>query len=297
MNNLFDPPIPNVSLVVWLRDLAPGFQEFVRGVRRILLETLEQLQISECFTEYEKRQLHSTILGLEGIWLGEKLFNFNFLNNDGKLRAMNIEGLLEFLACLSRARSPLLTVRFGGFARGSCNCRGEDLRPWDCNGPSGWHTFAKSPYEFSFVLSRGKVFVVGWPVVSEDEITSFPHCLYGLRRTVEEFGYLEKCHFQHKPHWKNDHIHYSVGTVRGISNVHQTTLETIMWDYLGTLEEVTVQIHASDLRMVLYKDATLKDIADEVPLEHAESRPGVVAAMYNRIPHTGLRASHGSVSR
>jgi len=269
-------------MVVFLKDLRDRlFQQFLTEVRSQFWLTLHQLEISHLFTPYKEDQFHATILGLEGIRLGPNLINFNFLNNNGSMRAMNVEGLLEFLGCLDQARSPLFTIRVGGFPRSACTCTGVELRDWSCP-DSEFHVFGRSAYQASFFVSGEPVMVTGWPVTSRADDATFPRGLYGLRRAAEEFGFLDKVHISEKPDWKDDDWHFRLGTLKVISPAQRGALEETMRDHLAA-RRVIVDIHAADVNIVLYEQRDLSRILQEVPLLKAIQCPNLVCAMYGHV--------------
>jgi hypothetical protein len=170
------PPADNITMVALhgSNDSRPDLTELVAVTTEKIRSVVAELGLPDgFFRAYEDYQIHATIIGMEVVKIGDELFNANFLNNNGVLRTIHPRGLLALLEDIgtSRDHSPLFTLRFGGFRKSYCKCRGVDLLDWACiSSDSEFHSFERSAYEGSFYAFRGgPVVLTGWPIIGPNQ--------------------------------------------------------------------------------------------------------------------------------
>ena len=218
---------------------------------------------------------------MEGIRVNSELFNYSFLHHFGEYRRMNVERLLKLLSRLPES-NPWLRIRFGDFAQTTCTCPHLERKKWPCRSGGEFHAFGFAPRQMSFFLSGAKAFLVGWPIAPNDP-NHFPHTLYDFRCQVERYGFCEKCH-NGTIGWRNDHFHISLGRLGDSSDEKREDLKDAMWEYLHTVGQKFVEVHASKLKIVLYEDEDFTKTQQPVPLRQAIQNPQVVKKMYGWIP-------------
>jgi len=269
-------PKSNVTLVAFLGDNKP------RILNDILDEIFDLLpKDPNEFVTYKKEQIHATIIGMEAVVIGGKLYNANFLNKNGQLRKMNVKGLFEIIQAIAMSRDPLFTIRFGGFTKGQCTCTGFDLQDWDCKtSNSEFHSYGRSAYEGSFyAFSPGPAMLTGWPVVVNKDLSKFPRYLYGFRRAAEESGYLDSYHSNDKPHWKDDDCYIRLGTFGALPATKNNSIVQNVRDFLSQRKPATVDIGLQDLSIVCYKDTSLTN-KRYWPLVDVLGNPNFVESLY-----------------
>ena len=151
-----------------------GYGSKPRAFEDLITELQDRLasQLGCAFRSYALPQVHSTIVGLEGIREADQILNLNFMRLRGERRAM---ALGRALAVLDGQALPL-RIRIGGFAAARSY-------PFTSRG--------KHPYARSFALQGSQAVVIGWPASG----SAFPLALEDLRRSfARDANVLHKYH-------------------------------------------------------------------------------------------------------
>lgn len=281
--NVIATPEQNVTLVAFRGDRKPD------QLNKLLAATLRQIEMalediglpSIAFDSYGMDQMHATVLGLELIKLGDRIFTANFLNNNGVLREMQPDLLVELCRSVADSRNPLFTIRFGGFRKAHCSCTSFDLFEWDCpTGKSEFHAFNRSAYEGTlYAFSPGPVMLTGWPIRLNDH-ANFTRQVYGFRRAAENCGFLDKYHSTEKPYWKDDDFYLRLGTFSLFpSNSLDSIVEKVR-DFLAAMPPVCVDVSIEHVSFVYYRKPNLKDVIREIPLVDVLGDPTLIRSLF-----------------
>jgi len=181
-----------LTLVSHYGEKTPAIIRFVGELQSTLSERLHS-----AFHPYDIRQVHGTLVGLEGACVreDEEVFNRNFEESRGEPRVIDWEGLLAFVRHPS---FPRLQIRLGGYRSH------EDY---------GFTSRSEHPYVRGFSIQRGIAVVMGWPFAGEQ----YSNELDELRRSFQQFGVLHKWHRSH------DDVDNDFFLVLGTVNAMETT--------------------------------------------------------------------------
>lgn len=290
------PPSDNITMIAFRgdKDRYGDLTRVIDATREKIRETITDLSIPDgFFIPYTSEQIHATIIGMEVIKISGELYNANFLNNDGRLRKIEPRRLLALMDAIRKAKgqNTFLTIRFGGFRKAYCKCEGFDLLAWNCpTGGSEFHGFNRSAYEGSFyAFSGGPVVLTGWPVKNAKEKSTFNRELFGLRRAVDEFGFLDKYHLQEKPHWKDDDFFIRLGSFKTIDQHLMPRFQSLierLRDFLCLQGAVTVDVPVDAISIVYYDNSSLDrlkndDQRNEISLPDAINNLSLVDDLYD----------------
>lgn len=265
----------------------PSLQGLLSDVREALTTALRP-ELSPTFEAYQQSQVHATLIGMEAIVLHRLLYGHWFSRNrSGARRLIEVARLHEIVRRVAR-RTPMFTIRFGGFAKAQCTCVGGSSRGWRCpTSAAEFHSCDRSAYEGSFyAYSPGPVMLTGWPVQAPDASDAFPHLLYDFRLAAESAGFLDKYHSDDSPHWMDDDCYLKLGAFRErIASDELRGVEEALREFLRARPPVTVDIAVEDISVVLYSDPSLKGetIVERVPLREFIEDPKKVEMLYARL--------------
>lgn len=220
----------NVTMVACYGDKPPRLARFIETAQARLGASLPS------FVPYDIRQVHGTIIGLEGSRLRESdcLVNANYLALRGQRRNMDLARAFDLLR-----RSPGLPLRIqiGGFL------------------PSAQPPFlsrGQHPYERSFSISGEMAVGMGWP--HPDAMHPAP--LARLRRDLESAGVLHKYHATVDA--IDDDFFFVLGRV-GQGDASKEALRSVTDELRASMSraptEVVVDLH--DIHVVGYVDPAL----------------------------------------
>lgn len=276
---------PNVTMVAFHGSTKPpSIEKLLQDV----FKEIEKLPLSKLFQPFDLYQIHATIIGMEALVVGSQFYNLWFWKNNRRTkRRIDIHRLLKIVGRIAK-RTPLFTIRFGGFRKAYCTCLGQSLESWHCTTSNAeFHRYGHSPYEGSFYIDQSDaVMITGWPVQSPKAPTAFPHVLYDFRFAAESAGFLDKYHFDQKPHWKDDDCYIKLGKLeKGFSQKEINVFEDRIRQYLHDRGPMTVDIKVEDVSFVLYRGPDLKrgDIIDSVSLTDALNGPIRVVELYQEL--------------
>jgi hypothetical protein len=157
-----------VTMVACYGAKSPALTRFIETAQSRLGESIAS------FVPYDTRQVHATLIGLEGRRCldGAGVLNANYLALREVRRVMDLGRALDLAR---HAFRPPLRIQIGGFVPGA-------RAPFLSRG--------RSPYERSFSMSEGRAVAMGWPHVDG----AHPAPLARLRREFESVGVLHKYH-------------------------------------------------------------------------------------------------------
>lgn len=291
------PPNDNITMIAFHgnKDRHAAVKRLIDTTKDQILDTIADLGMpDDFFIPYTSEKIHATIIGMEVVKIEGGLYNANFLNNDGRLRKIEPNRLLELMDAVWKARGQdtYLTIRFGGFCKAHCKCAGFDLLSWNCpTGGSEFHAFSRSAYEGSFyAFSDGPVMLTGWPIESAEKKSAFNRDLFGLRRASGELGFLDKYHLQEKPHWKDDDFFIRLGSFKPVDKSltyqFQSLLERLR-DFFCLEGPHIVDVPVDAISIVYYDNPTLDRLKHDDPknkilLPDAINNPSLVDDLYAR---------------
>jgi hypothetical protein len=229
----------NVTMVACYGDKPPALAHFIAHAQALLGEAVPS------FVPYDMRQVHATLIGLEGRRLvkGDGVLNANYRSLRGERRLIDLAGALDLVR--ESLRDPL-HVRIGGFPPGG-------VPPFLSRG--------RHPYERSFSISGEMAVAMGWP--REQGGSTAP--LARLRRDFESFGVLHKYHVNTED--ADNDFFLVLGRLRapdGAAEAGRGATAQLRASMARAPCDVVVDLR--DIRVVAYVDAPL-------PLETSVSYP------------------------
>jgi hypothetical protein len=213
-----------VTLVAFYGDKPPALERLVvRLGRRLATETRGRFQA------YATPQVHATLVGLEGVRSGGRIYNRNYLEVRGEQRAMDPAALLAVV----RQRLPI-TVRIGGF---------------DAGRPYPFTSRGEHPHRRSFCLRGSTAVAMGWPF----DDGGYPSSLDALRRAANAAGVL------HKYHRSDDDVDNDFFFVLGRIDdpPHPAAIQQVLRRELAEQEPIHLILDTDTLRIVAYRDPRL----------------------------------------
>jgi hypothetical protein len=220
----------SVTMVACYGDKAPSLARFIESAQARLSASVPS------FVPYGIRQVHGTIIGLEGSRVPESdaLINANYLTLRGEHRRMD---LVRAIDLVRRSPDLPLRVQVGGFL--------PDARP-------PFLSRGRHPYERSFSISGETAVAMGWPHVDG----TFPAPLARLRRDLESAGVLHKYHAA--PNATDDDFFFVLGRMRA-GDPSEDALRIVTEDLRASMVRAPIEvvIHLGDIRVVGYTDPAL----------------------------------------
>ncbi|MFC1997703.1 hypothetical protein ACFLXI_08895, partial [Chloroflexota bacterium] len=221
----------NLTLVAYYgREKPSKLQDFIDVSQESLIRDL-----GEAFKPYTLDQIHGTIIGLEGIRVGDEIINTNYLNISRKHRSMRLARMIEVVK--DRSFLPF-SVQIGGYKAG-------EIYPFMSRGTH--------PYLRSFSIQGESAVAMGWPV----EESVFPLPLDQLRRKMGEANLLHKYHL--KPGDIDNDFYFVLGTIDR-DKLSETDLQSTqegMRALLAARDPLKLTIGPENLSIVAYHDPQL----------------------------------------
>jgi hypothetical protein len=220
----------SVTMVACYGDKPPSLARFIEGAQARVSASVPS------FVPYGIRQVHGTIIGLEGSRVPESdaLFNANYLALRGERRRMDLQRAFDLVR-----RSPHLPLRvqIGGFL--------PDARP-------PFLSRSRHPYERSLSISGETVVAMGWPHVDG----TYPAPLARLRRDLESAGVLHKYHAA--PNATDDDFFFVLGRMRP-GDPSEDALRIVTEDLRASMARapIEVAVNLGDIHVVGYSDPAL----------------------------------------
>lgn len=218
----------NVTLVAFHGTKPAPLTALIADVQRILCDRL-----GAGFDAYPPRQVHATIVGLEGRRIGDRLVNANYLTIERREVSMDLARAME----IAEAALPL-DCRLAGFRR-------RRRYPFTSRG--------RHPYVRSFSLRGADAVVMGWPCDAGD----YPPRLAELRRRFERAGVLHKYH--HPGGEPDNDLFFVLGklVVDPRASHERERVEALVRERLALLEPLHLTIGRDQLQLVAYRDPRL----------------------------------------
>jgi hypothetical protein len=220
------------TLVAYYGKKPAALSNLIREVQGKLIGVLSDAY----FYQYDIEQVHSTIIGMEGVPKDKTIINKNFQALRGELRPMDVDNAVKFIRTTSMMP---MRIRVGGFKE-STNY--------------GFESFGVHPYHRSFSIQGEIAVIMGWPVTN-----SGTHCmsLHQLRYQFQRHNILHKYH-KTDGDIDND-LYFVVGRVS--SNIVNTALkrqgEECLRAYLASIEPITIPLTHEDISIVCYRSDLL----------------------------------------
>jgi hypothetical protein len=226
--------MPQLSLVALYGDKTSEFSG--------LLSSLQQLSadvIGTAFRPYVLKQVHATIVGLEG-QAGSPLVNACFKRFRGKRVQMDIPGFLHSLR--ESAELPFV-VQIGGFA--------DTDRPFLSR--------RAPPYQRSFSVQGDKTLIIGWPQRSDpgEGPPEWPQTLDSIRRGAQGFGILHAYHRTEKDSDNDFFLRIGLIERNAVEDDAVRSLEERVRRHMSRQPPLALQIGLEDLFVVAYRDERL----------------------------------------
>ena len=206
------------------------------ALARLIIELQELLgqQLGTSFLPYALEQVHATVVGLEGVRVGDKVRGENVWKLRGEERWIDFESLLNFMRSPS---FPEFTVQAGGFRAGD---------------NYGFVSQGQPPQVRSFSLRNETAVAMGWPRAGD----CFPSTLEALRRRFQAFGILHKWHA--RPEDEDNDWFFVLGrTQPGIVPSTRLAAEASVRLWLESRPPCLISVTPQTLRFVAYIDARL----------------------------------------
>ena len=220
----------NITMVACYGEKPPALARFIESTQIRLGASLSS------FVPYDIRQVHGTIIGLEGSRLpdSDALLNANYLALRGERRSMDLARALDLVR-----RSPRLPLRvqIGGFLPGA---------------PPPFVSRGRHPYERCFAISGERVVAMGWPRVGG----TYPAPLAGLRRDLESAGVLHKYHATVDA--IDDDFFFVLGRV-GQGDASKEALRSVTDELRASMSRAPIEVVVDlrDIHVVGYVDPAL----------------------------------------
>jgi hypothetical protein len=163
------PNTPNVSLVAFYGTKPLAFQLLIESLQKRLSEALK-----DKFESYPIEQVHSTIIGCEGLKTEKGILSKWFLENRGEERYINLADFLTFVRQGDRLPIP---IKIGGY---------------DSEINYNFFSQNKHPFQRSFQFVGNFAVLMGWSC--QDRKISFD--LDRFRLECQNFNLLHKYHKQ-----------------------------------------------------------------------------------------------------
>jgi hypothetical protein len=262
MHGTEKPGEMNVAIVAYYGDLTPKpthLNTFIREVQDILAQ-----QIPRAFTpayRYSAKQVHATIIGLEGRRIGDQVFSDNYHSLRQEQKLIDLKGLFTWLETTSQLR---MQIKIGGFAH---------ARPYPFMS-RGLH-----PYLRSFAL-RGQIAVaMGWPVMGNH----YPLSLESLRHCCMDHNALHKYHAQ--PQDVDNDFFFVLGRVKRerLTQAEIDDAENLVRIHMAN-NSVPVTLGPDNVSVVGYTDTSLP-LAEtcQFTLSEAAQDPGRIVRLYREL--------------
>ena len=236
-----------------------------RSLTGLVAELQRELHdlLGDGFEAYPLQQVHATIVGLEGEWVGGSLVNVNYRRVQGREAPMSIRRVVE----VARAALPL-TIRVAGYRR-------RQSYPFTSRG--------LHPYVRSFSIQGGTAVAMGWPF----DGGGYSQRLGELRRRFEEAGVLHKYHV---PGGELDNDLFLVlGRVAGQRETGRSpeAAEDALREMLASRDPLELDVTRERLALVAYDDPRLPaGTSRSFALHEADKTIGEIEALYREGPGT-----------
>lgn len=216
-----------ITLVSHYGEKPPALAEQIADLQRALAQ-----ELGDAFVPYDVRQVHATVIGLEGTRIGKRIRNDNFLRMRNDTRVIDFDPML---AWLRDPTFPKFAAQVGGFRSGV-------NYPFTSQG--------RHPSLRSFSIQGERAVAMGWPRAED----GFPPVLGELRLGFERFGILHKWH-QREGVLDND-LFFVLGHCRAADPEANRRVEESVRERMAERAQL-VPVGLDSLSFVAYSDPTL----------------------------------------
>lgn len=248
----------DLTLVAYYGEKPSAFSELVEAVQNKIRESLPP----HSFFAYEPRQVHATIIGLEGRRLGGHVLNTNYVERRHELHAMNFP---RFFHILKHSRVLPFSVNISGYKEVEAYpFTSRDLHP----------------YLRCFSIQGEIAVVIGWPYDGNHYLNS----LHELRRSFQAAKVLHKYHGS--PNDVDNDFFFAVGKFarERIDNIVLQQLCGKMRHFLSSTHTEPVEISRDCLRVVAYANAELPPRTScAYTLDEAEAKIDEIRRVYREV--------------
>jgi hypothetical protein len=247
----------NASLVAYYGTTPkPGeLEELIKHIQNILAGD-SRLK----FQPYNSKQVHATLVGLEGLRINKQIISTNFAELRGSVKLIDLKAVVQYLR--STQHLPF-SVRLGGF---------DSARNYSFSS-RGLH-----PGIRSFSIQGHIVVAMGWPVLDE----TFPPSLDLLRRELAGFGALHKYHAS-EGEVDNDFF-FVLGQIerRERDRVAVLNVQDAIRRYLAETKAIDFVVDIAALSFVAYEETTLPiGRTRQFSLDEITANPQVLINLYD----------------
>lgn len=246
-------PAPmQLTLVSHFGEKPPEFAAFIHELQQVLSSAL-----GNGFRPYAVKQVHGTIIGMEGTTAGGGIRSENFWRLRGEERCFDFPAMLDFL----RREFSGFEVQVGAFR---------------ANENYGFMSRGQSPFSRSFSMQGNSVVAIGWP----RDGNIFPLKLDHLRRALQPFGAL------HKWAWRegevDDDFYFVLGQIAdAVSDRERAEIERRIRERLASMPPLTLQVRTDTLAFAAYSDLRLPpETSPAFAINDAATTPAALISVY-----------------
>jgi hypothetical protein len=248
----------DLTLVAYYGEKPSAFSELIEAVQKKIQESLPP----DSFCAYEPRQVHATIIGLEGRRLGGHVLNTNYVERRHELHAIDFSRLFHIL---KHSRVLPFSVNISGYKDGEAYpFTSRDLHP----------------YLRCFSIQGEIAVVIGWPY----DGYHYPNSLDELRRSFQAANVLHKYHAS--PNDVDNDFFFTVGKVarERIDNIALQQLCVKIRHFLSSTHTEPVEISRDRLRVVAYVNPQLPPRTScAYTLDEAEAKIDEIRSLYREV--------------
>lgn len=248
------PGKANLSLVAYYGDKPPEIAALIIEAQNILQDAL-----SSAFRKYDIRQVHATLISLEGHRKGNAIVNANYNQFCGEQRAIDFDKAFKLLQ--HQDFLPFKVV-LGGYKE---------------HGNYSFTSRGAHPYQRSFSIQGDIAVAMGWPFDGKD----YPPVLNRLRRAFNSANILHKYH-RTSDDTDND-FYFVLGNVilREASKEALQRAHERMIEFFSCREPLAVTVAREHLRVIAYTDPKVPlDTTRSYNLDEAEGNLGEIKSLY-----------------
>jgi hypothetical protein len=244
----------DVTLVAYYGDKPPQIAELIQ-------DTISELRnmLGSGFCPYSLKQVHGTIIGLEGLRMGKYIINTNYAELRDETRSMDLNTALQILK--DESLLPF-DVTIGGFSNG------------------GQYSFTSRgvvPYLRSFSLQGRYAVAMGWPYSNG----KYSQSIDKLRHAFNSANILHKYHAS--PDSEDNDFFFVLGNIvkKNADVIRLEDAQSHLRSFLAAYKPVRVPISRDYLRVVAYIDTKLPPHTSCCyTLDEAEEKINEIQSLY-----------------
>lgn len=254
MQPTLSPGKANLSLVAYYGDKPPEIVALIKETQKILQDTLPA-----AFIKYDVRQVHATLVSLEGQRIGDAIINTNYKEFFNEQRTIDFGKAFKLLR---HTEFLPLKVALGGYKE-------HYNYPFTSRG--------MHPYQRSFSIQGDIAVAMGWPYDGE-------YCHPVLERLRRSFNSANVLHKYHRTADDIDNDFYFVLGNVILRNASKETLRHAheqMIEFFSYREPLAVTVAREHLRIIAYTDPKVPpDTTRCYSLGQAENNLDEIKSLY-----------------